>query len=180
MGARRTTTATVRTVLDILLHALTDNLCSLEQFRDWGPGLLERRSVLEVLRLPRRKGWFLLRGANPARIICQSAHLSNDSPCSDGETHPCTASVLRCSRRRTRFTSSTILVRDPRLFFHIHITDDRLTGYRHNPFQHCPQGELHKKGKCWCNPKENFGASQLMPLLTLPNTFSQTTSGTAA
>ncbi|KAI0636864.1 glycosyltransferase family 15 protein [Trametes polyzona] len=29
-------------------------------------------------------------------------------------------------------------------------------GYRHNPFQHCPQGELHKKGKCWCNPQENF------------------------
>ena len=33
----------------------------------------------------------------------------------------------------------------------------RPTGYRHNPFQHCPQGDLHKKGKCWCNPKENFG-----------------------
>ena len=31
------------------------------------------------------------------------------------------------------------------------------TGYRHNPFQHCPQGDAHKKGKCWCNPKENFG-----------------------
>ena len=29
-------------------------------------------------------------------------------------------------------------------------------GYRHNPFQHCPQGNDHKKGKCWCNPKENF------------------------
>ena len=34
-------------------------------------------------------------------------------------------------------------------------------GYRHNPFQHCPQGELHKKGKCWCNPKENFGPCTL-------------------
>ncbi|KAI0763668.1 glycosyltransferase family 15 protein [Irpex lacteus] len=29
-------------------------------------------------------------------------------------------------------------------------------GYKHNPFQHCPQGDLHSKGKCWCNPKENF------------------------
>ncbi|KAI0797902.1 glycosyltransferase family 15 protein [Abortiporus biennis] len=29
-------------------------------------------------------------------------------------------------------------------------------GYRHNPFQHCPQGEAHKKGKCWCDPKDNF------------------------
>ena len=38
-----------------------------------------------------------------------------------------------------------------------------LVGYRHNPFQHCPQGELHKKGKCWCNPKENFGMSRLEP-----------------
>ncbi|KAI0780821.1 glycosyltransferase family 15 protein [Trametes elegans] len=36
----------------------------------------------------------------------------------------------------------------------IHFFND--IGYRHNPFQHCPQGELHKKGKCWCNPKENF------------------------
>ncbi|PVF94299.1 putative mannosyltransferase [Serendipita vermifera] len=29
-------------------------------------------------------------------------------------------------------------------------------GYRHNPFQHCPQGELHKKGKCWCDENDNF------------------------
>ncbi|EJF65959.1 glycosyltransferase family 15 protein [Dichomitus squalens] len=36
----------------------------------------------------------------------------------------------------------------------IHFFND--IGYRHNPFQHCPQGDLHKKGKCWCNPKENF------------------------
>ncbi|GBE81998.1 glycosyltransferase family 15 protein [Sparassis latifolia] len=36
----------------------------------------------------------------------------------------------------------------------VHFFND--IGYRHNPFQHCPQGELHKKGKCWCNPKENF------------------------
>ena len=35
---------------------------------------------------------------------------------------------------------------------------DLFSGYRHNPFQHCPQGDLHHKGKCWCDPKENFGA----------------------
>ncbi|KZT08704.1 glycosyltransferase family 15 protein [Laetiporus sulphureus 93-53] len=29
-------------------------------------------------------------------------------------------------------------------------------GYRHNPFQHCPQGELHQRGHCWCDPKDNF------------------------
>ncbi|KAH9856986.1 glycosyltransferase family 15 protein [Lenzites betulinus] len=36
----------------------------------------------------------------------------------------------------------------------IHFFND--IGYRHNPFQHCPQGEAHKKGKCWCNPQDNF------------------------
>ncbi|PFH54343.1 glycosyltransferase family 15 protein [Amanita thiersii Skay4041] len=29
-------------------------------------------------------------------------------------------------------------------------------GYRHEPFQHCPQGEVHKKGKCWCDMEQNF------------------------
>lgn len=45
-------------------------------------------------------------------------------------------------------------------------------GYRHNPFQHCPQGDLHRKGKvcaptmhpisilmvwqCWCLESENM------------------------
>lgn len=24
-------------------------------------------------------------------------------------------------------------------------------------FQHCPQGEVHTKGKCWCDPKNSFG-----------------------
>ncbi|KAJ3489079.1 hypothetical protein NLI96_g2376 [Meripilus lineatus] len=43
------------------------------------------------------------------------------------------------------------------LFAHkdqIHFFND--IGYRHNPFQHCPQGESHKRGKCWCDPTENF------------------------
>ncbi|KAJ8078792.1 hypothetical protein PM082_013075 [Marasmius tenuissimus] len=35
----------------------------------------------------------------------------------------------------------------------IHFFND--IGYRHEPFQHCPQGELHNKGKCWCDPKVN-------------------------
>jgi alpha 1,2-mannosyltransferase len=37
-------------------------------------------------------------------------------------------------------------------------------GYRHEPFQHCPQGALHKKGKCWCDPADNFGGCPGRPL----------------
>ena len=37
----------------------------------------------------------------------------------------------------------------------IHFFND--IGYRHEPFQHCPQGDAHKRGKCWCDPVENFG-----------------------
>jgi len=29
-------------------------------------------------------------------------------------------------------------------------------GYRHEPFQHCPQGTDHAKGKCWCDTNDNF------------------------
>jgi len=29
-------------------------------------------------------------------------------------------------------------------------------GYRHSVFQHCPQGDLHRKGKCWCEEHDNF------------------------
>lgn len=36
----------------------------------------------------------------------------------------------------------------------IHFFND--IGYRHEPFQHCPQGAAHKRGKCWCDPKQNF------------------------
>lgn len=32
-------------------------------------------------------------------------------------------------------------------------------GYRHEPFQHCPQGDLHSKSRCWCDPGQNFGRS---------------------
>lgn len=49
------------------------------------------------------------------------------------------------------------------LFAHkdqIHFFSD--IGYRHEPFQHCPQGEEHARGKCWCSEKENFGK---LPLL---------------
>ncbi|KAK0240114.1 glycosyltransferase family 15 protein [Armillaria nabsnona] len=28
--------------------------------------------------------------------------------------------------------------------------------YRHEPFQHCPQGDAHKRGKCWCDSTQNF------------------------
>jgi len=33
---------------------------------------------------------------------------------------------------------------------------------RHCPFQHCPQGEVHTQGRCWCDPKKSFG--ELLPL----------------
>ena len=34
-------------------------------------------------------------------------------------------------------------------------------GYRHEPFQHCPVGDSHKRGKCWCDPQlDNFGKPQ--------------------
>ncbi|KAF9482770.1 glycosyltransferase family 15 protein [Pholiota conissans] len=36
----------------------------------------------------------------------------------------------------------------------IHFFND--IGYRHEPFQHCPQGESHKRGKCWCDSTQNF------------------------
>ena len=36
----------------------------------------------------------------------------------------------------------------------IHWFDD--IGYRHEPFQHCPQGEAHARGKCWCDINNNF------------------------
>ncbi|KDR81624.1 hypothetical protein GALMADRAFT_263909 [Galerina marginata CBS 339.88] len=36
----------------------------------------------------------------------------------------------------------------------IHFFND--IGYRHEPFQHCPQGEAHKRGKCWCDSSQNF------------------------
>ncbi|WWD01339.1 hypothetical protein V866_008282 [Kwoniella sp. B9012] len=29
-------------------------------------------------------------------------------------------------------------------------------GYRHEPFQHCPQGESHTRGNCWCDQGNNF------------------------
>jgi len=36
----------------------------------------------------------------------------------------------------------------------IHFFND--IGYRHEPFQHCPQSDAHRKGKCWCSEGENF------------------------
>lgn len=31
-------------------------------------------------------------------------------------------------------------------------------GYSHSPLKHCPQGEAHARGKCWCDPLDSFGA----------------------
>lgn len=36
----------------------------------------------------------------------------------------------------------------------IHFFED--IGYRHEPFQHCPQGAAHARGKCWCDVSNNF------------------------
>lgn len=55
------------------------------------------------------------------------------------------------------------------LFAHkdqIHFFND--IGYRHEPFQHCPQGEAHSRGKCWCSEKENFGEHWPLCLFRLP------------
>jgi len=29
-------------------------------------------------------------------------------------------------------------------------------GYKHEPFMHCPTGEVHQRGKCWCDQNQNF------------------------
>jgi len=29
-------------------------------------------------------------------------------------------------------------------------------GYRHEPFELCPKGELHTRGKCWCDEKDTY------------------------
>ncbi|KAF8238655.1 glycosyltransferase family 15 protein [Tricholoma matsutake] len=36
----------------------------------------------------------------------------------------------------------------------IHFFND--IGYRHEPFQHCPQEPSHSKGRCWCDSTQNF------------------------
>jgi len=33
----------------------------------------------------------------------------------------------------------------------------REVGYRHEPFQHCPVDDIHRRGKCWCDQtQDNF------------------------
>jgi alpha 1,2-mannosyltransferase len=34
----------------------------------------------------------------------------------------------------------------------LHWFDD--IGYRHEPFQHCPSGDAHERGRCSCDPGE--------------------------
>ncbi|KAG9048689.1 alpha 1,2-mannosyltransferase 2.4.1 [Tulasnella sp. UAMH 9824] len=29
-------------------------------------------------------------------------------------------------------------------------------GYKHEPFMHCPTGDVHARGKCWCDQNHNF------------------------
>lgn len=35
----------------------------------------------------------------------------------------------------------------------------------HRPFQHCPQGEVHTQGKCWCDPKKSIGEFSPPPIV---------------
>jgi len=43
-------------------------------------------------------------------------------------------------------------------------------GYRHDPFQHCPQGDAHQAGKCWCEAKDNFDYQGfVLVFLSLPD-----------
>lgn len=56
-------------------------------------------------------------------------------------------------------------------------------GYRHEPFQHCPQGDLHLKSKCWCDPAQNFGksfCSEIIPKREVDPISSKTMSGIRA
>ncbi|KZV61061.1 glycosyltransferase family 15 protein [Peniophora sp. CONT] len=36
----------------------------------------------------------------------------------------------------------------------LHFFND--VGYRHEPFEHCPMADAHKRGKCWCTGEDNF------------------------
>ncbi|GAB1517901.1 hypothetical protein RhiTH_000956 [Rhizoctonia solani] len=54
----------------------------------------------------------------------------------------------------------------------IHFFND--IGYKHEPFMHCPQGDAHARGKCWCDAKQNFDyeCPQLPPVsngMSTPN-----------
>jgi hypothetical protein len=44
-------------------------------------------------------------------------------------------------------------------------------GYRHNPYQHCPQGDVHKAGKCRCEQKENFDYDGFVPVFHHSHTW---------
>lgn len=42
----------------------------------------------------------------------------------------------------------------------VHFFNDM--GYRHGPFQHCPDGpDWLSKGKCYCEPRTSFGEFEL-------------------
>ena len=85
----------------------------------------------------------------------------------------CTALVQRSLRRRSRSfvilqVSFSVLTDPPAsislttsagvFVWWLHAKLTRLSsGYRHEPFQHCPQAPYHAKGKCWCDETQNFG-----------------------
>lgn len=98
-----------------------------------------RRGIHIFLRIPWLKGWFLLRGLSililPMRPLILTPHVLQRW--GDAPVHSIAASLF-ASRDQVHFFSDI--------------------GYRHPPFQHCPQGQEWKKGKCSCDPTDSFGS----------------------
>lgn len=44
-------------------------------------------------------------------------------------------------------------------------------GYKHSVFQHCPQGDEHTRGRCWCNPQDNFDYTDYSCIATFEKLF---------
>jgi hypothetical protein len=131
---------------------------SLEQFRDRGFGLLAVRNVRKILRLSRPEGWLPLRGwsvpiIRPSHLTCHTKRWG------DAPVHSIGAALFA---RKDQ----------------IHFFND--IGYRHEPFQHCPQGQLHRQGKCWCDEGQNFGKRYRQAIEISYSDHRQITSGIRA
>lgn len=110
---------------------------SLEQLRDSRHGLMEKRGIFEVFRILGRKRRILLRGEAPyIPLFAHDVHYSHHKRWGDAPIHSIAVSLFASKDQ-------------------IHFFKD--IGYRHSPFQHCPQGSDWKKGHCSCDPNDNFG-----------------------
>ena len=114
-------------------------LFSLEQLWNCWYGLLAWWSVPKVLWSPRIKRWLLLWGE---KLCHQSViwFLILFQRWGDAPVHSIAAALFA---RKDQ----------------IHFFND--IGYRHDPFQHCPSGEVWSKGRCACDPNDSFGISVL-------------------